>query len=60
MKKEEIIEKTIVVDRGYSNLGTGIIANVKKTVFNVVFNEKTVKYDYAHAQFLDKVNKKCK
>lgn len=58
MKKEEIIEKTIVVDRGYSNLGTGIIANVKKTVFNVVFNEKTVKYDYAHAQFLDKINKK--
>lgn len=53
MKKEEIIEKTI--DRGYTNLGTGIITNVKKTVFTVVFHSKTIKYDYPHAQFLEKV-----
>lgn len=53
MKKEDIKENTIVVDRWFRELGSGRITNVKKTVFTVVFPNQSIKYDYPHAQFLD-------
>lgn len=56
MVKTEIKNGCIIIDRWVPEYGTGRIDNVKKTVFNVIFNNKTVKYDYPHAQFLEKCN----
>lgn len=57
MKKDEIKEGVLVVDRWFTEYGTGVVCNVKKTVFTVDFggNVGKMKYDYPHAQFLDKV-----
>jgi hypothetical protein len=55
MKRKDIKDGCLVIDRWYIEYGTGKITNVKKTVFNVIFNDKIIKYDYPHAQFLDKV-----
>ena len=55
MIKTEVKNNVIVVDRWYPEKGTGIIKDVKKTVFKVVFGNKEETWDYAHAKFLDKV-----
>lgn len=55
MKREEIKNNCVVIDRWFKEYGSGIITKVKKTVFTVVFGDKIIKYDYAHAQFLDKI-----
>jgi hypothetical protein len=54
MKREEIKNNLAVTDRWFIEYGTGRITDVKKTVFTVIFGNKTIKYDYAHAQFLEK------
>jgi hypothetical protein len=54
VKREEIKNNCIVIDRWFREYGTGRIIDVKKTVFTIIFGNKTIKYDYAHAQFLDK------
>ena len=54
MKREEIKNNSIVIDRWFIEYVTGRITNVKKTVFTVIFGNREIKYDYAHAQFLDK------
>jgi hypothetical protein len=54
MKRDEVKNNCIVVDRWFREYGTGRITNVKKTIFTVVFCNKEIKYDYAHAQFLEK------
>jgi hypothetical protein len=54
MKREDIKNNCIVIDRWFREYGTGRITNVKKTVFTVIFGDKEIKYDYAHAQFLEK------
>ena len=55
MHKSEIKNNTLVIDRWYMEYGTGIISNVKKTVFDVNFGGRRITYDYSHAQFLDKI-----
>jgi hypothetical protein len=55
MKKDEVKNNVSVVDRWYPEKGTGIIKDVKKTVFKVVFGNKEETWDYAHAKFLDNV-----
>lgn len=59
MKAIDIKDGIVVIDRGFPEYGTGIIQNVKKTVFTVNFSGKIgkIKYDYPHAQFLDKIEK---
>ena len=54
MEKVEIKNNCLVIDRWFRDYGIGKITNVKKTVFTVIFGNKEIKYDYAHAQFLDK------
>jgi len=49
MKKIEVKENSKVVDSWWRDWGVGRITEVKKTVFRVNF-----KYDYPHAQFLEK------
>lgn len=56
MKREDIKINTLVIDRWFPEDGTGLITDVKKTVFTVNFTNKKVKYDYPHSQFLDKIN----
>ncbi len=56
MKKQDIKEGISVIDRGYLEKGTGIIKEVKKTVFKVVFGNKEETWDFPHAKFLDKVD----
>jgi hypothetical protein len=56
MKKDDIIENAIVIDRWYLNYGKGKIVNIKKTVFDVQFPEKTITYDFPHAKFLEKID----
>ena len=54
MKKADIKNNVKVVDRWYPEKGTGVIKDVKKTVFKVAFGDEIETYDYTHAQFLDK------
>ena len=54
-KKTDVKNNVKVADRWYPEKGTGIIKDVKKTVFKVVFGDKVERWDYAHAYFLDKV-----
>lgn len=54
MKKSEIKKGCSVIDRWYMNYGVGKITDVKETVFTVDFDGKEIKYDFPHAQFLDK------
>lgn len=54
MKREEIEINCMVIDRWWKELGCGIIIDVKKTVFTISFENGCIKYDYAHAQFLNK------
>ena len=53
MKKSEVKEGIRVMDRWYPQKGVGIIKDVKKTVFKVVYDNETVSFDYPHARFLD-------
>lgn len=55
MEKTDVKNNVKVVDRWYPEKGTGIIKDVKKAVFKVVFGDKVERWDYAHAYFLDKV-----
>jgi hypothetical protein len=55
MNKSEIKKGKSVVDRSSPDMGSGIIKEVKKTVFKVDFGGKVLTYDYPHAQFLDTV-----
>jgi hypothetical protein len=55
MKKNEIQKGTVVIDRWYTEWGTGLITEVLKTRFKVSFNGKLLTYDYPHAQFLERV-----
>ena len=55
MKKIEVKELVRVMDRSYPEKGIGIIKDVKKTIFTVEFNDKVEKWDFPHAQFLEKV-----
>ena len=45
MKREEIKNNRIVIDRWFREYGIGRITNVKKTVFTVIFGNREVKYD---------------
>jgi len=44
MKRKDIKDSCLVIDRWYIEYGTGRITN-----------DKIIKYDYPHAQFLDEV-----
>ncbi len=54
MKRADIQNNVLVLDRWFLEYGTGRITKVRKTVFTVIFGDKEIKYDYAHAQFLEK------
>lgn len=56
MKKNEIKEDLLVRDTWWREWGVGKIKNVKKTVFDVQFGSTVLKFDYAHAQFLEVEN----
>lgn len=60
MDKKDIKDGVTVVDRWSPELGTGIITEVKKTVFNVDFGGNIIKYDYPHSQFLDMLDEYIK
>lgn len=53
MKRQDVQNGVLVIDRWFPEWGVGSIENVKKTVFTVKYPEQSVKYDYAHAQFLE-------
>lgn len=53
MKREEIKINRMVIDKWWREWGCGRIIDVKKTVFTVNFGNNKIKYDYAHAQFLE-------
>lgn len=55
MKRAEVKEGVAVIDKDFRDLGTGIIKEVKKTIFKVDFGGKLHSYDYPHARFLKKV-----
>ena len=54
MKREEIKEGVLVMDKWYLEYGVGRIVSVKKTRFTVIFGYNKIRYDYPHAQFLMK------
>ncbi len=54
MRRQDIKDGTLVIDRWFSEWGIGLIESVKKTVFTVKYPGQSIKYDYAHAQFLEK------
>lgn len=56
MKKEEIREGVLVVDRWYPEKGTGVIFKVLKTRLKVTFKGAEETWDYPHAKlFLETV-----
>lgn len=60
MKKLDIKKNKFVIDRWFTEWGTGRIIKVLKTVFYVKFSnlqrsDNILKYDYPHARFLDEV-----
>lgn len=58
MNIDEVKNGCLVIDRWYTHYGTGRIENVKKTVFTVIFGDKEIQYDFAHARFLEVVENK--
>jgi hypothetical protein len=53
MKREEIKVNRMVIDKWWREWGWGRIIDVKKNVFTVNFGNNNIKYDCAHAQFLE-------
>jgi hypothetical protein len=56
MKKEEIREDVLVVDRWYPEKGNGVISKVLKTRVKITFEGVVETWDYPHAKlFLETV-----
>lgn len=53
MKGRDVKEGIKVIDRGYPEMGTGLVTETLKTVFKVDFNGDIHTYDYPHAKFLN-------